>query len=110
MQAITEKDRASHGLIKLECDLREARPVTRALGLKWNARADSLVFTIDVNSVKSGSEKLYTNRKVASLVAKMSDRIGLITPFAVRSKLLLQSLWTQGVGWDDVILLGTAVS
>ena len=60
MQAIPEKDRASHGLIKLESDLREARPVT-------NTTADSLVFTIDVNSVKSGSEKLYTKREVASL-------------------------------------------
>ena len=67
MQAIPEKDRASHGLIKLESDLREARPVTKALGLKWNTTADSLVFTIDVNSVKSGSEKLYTKREVASL-------------------------------------------
>ena len=55
MQAITEKARASHGLIKLERDLREARPVTRTLGLKWNTRADSLVFTIGVNSVKSRS-------------------------------------------------------
>ena len=110
MQAITEKARASHGLIKLERDLREARPVTRALGLKWNTRADSLVFTIGVNSVKSGTEKLYTKRKVASLVAKMFDPIGLITPFTVRSKLLLQSLWTQSVGWVDVILVGTAVS
>ncbi|XP_067045774.1 uncharacterized protein [Acropora muricata] len=40
----------------------------------------------------------------------MSDPIGLITPFTVRSKLLLQSLWTQGVVWDDVILVGTAVT
>lgn len=81
MQAIPEKDRASHGLIKLESDLREAGPVTKALGLKWNTRADSLVFTIDVNSFKSGSEKLYTKREVASLAAKMFDPIGLITPF-----------------------------
>ncbi|XP_068713051.1 uncharacterized protein [Montipora foliosa] len=110
MQTIPEKDRASHGLIKLESDLREARSVTKALGLKWNTRADSLVFTMDVNSVKSGSEKLYTKREVASLAAKMFDPIGLITPFTVRSKLLLQGLWTQGVGWDDEIPVGTAVS
>ncbi|XP_068726126.1 uncharacterized protein [Montipora capricornis] len=38
------------------------------------------------------------------------DPIGLITPFTVRSKLLLQGLWTQGVGWDDEIPVGTAVS
>ena len=89
MQAITERDSASHGLIKLESDLQEARPVTRALGLKCNTRADSLVFTIDVNSVKSGSEKLYTKRKIASLAAKILGPIGLITLFTVRSKLLL---------------------
>lgn len=92
MQAIPEKDRAARGLIKLESDLQEARPVTKALGLKWNTRADSLVFTIDVNSVKSGSEKLYTKKEVASLAAKMFDPIGLITPFTVKSILLLQSL------------------
>ncbi|XP_068749048.1 uncharacterized protein [Montipora capricornis] len=108
MQTIPEKDRAPHGLIKLESDLREARSVTKALGLKWNTRADSLVFTMDVNSVRSGSEKQYTKREVASLAAKVFDSIGLITPFTVRSKLLLKGLWTQGGGWDDEIPVGTA--
>ena len=46
------------------------------------------------------SETLYTNRELASLSAKIFDPIGLISSFTVRSKLLVQSLWTQGVGWD----------
>ena len=32
-----------------------------------------------------------------------------MAPFTVRSKLLLQSLWTQGVGWDGVIPVETSV-
>ena len=42
------------------------------------------------------SETLYTKRKLGSLAAKIFDTIGLISPFTVGSKLLLQRLWTQG--------------
>ena len=54
-----------------------------------------------ITSTKLKSETLCTKRELASLAAKIFDPIGLILPFTVRSKLLLQSLWTQGVGWDD---------
>ena len=101
MQAIPEKDRASDSLIRLESELPGMHPVTKALGLKWNTRTDSLVFMIELDSLKLKSEALYTKRELASLAAKIFDPIGLISPFTVRSKLLLQSLWTQGVGWDD---------
>ena len=57
--------------------------------------------TPELDSLKLKSETLYTKRELASLAAKIFDPIGLISPFTVRSKLLLQSLWTQGVGWDD---------
>ena len=75
-------------------------PVRKALGLKWNTPTDSLVFMIELDFVKLKSETLFTKRELASLVAKIFDPIGLISPFTVRSKLLLQSLWTQGIGWD----------
>ena len=101
MQAIPEKDRASDSLIRLESELPGMHLVTKALGLKWNTRTDSLVFMIELDSLKLKSETLYTKRELASLAAKIFDPIGLISPFTVRSKLLLQSLWTQGVGWDD---------
>ena len=88
-------------MIRLEGELPGMHPVTKALGLKWNTRTDSLVFMIELDSLKLKSETLYTKRELASLAAKIFDPIGLILPFTVRSKLLLQSLWTQGVGWDD---------
>ena len=109
MQAIPEKDRASESLINLESGLSGVYPITKALGLKWKTSSDSFIFMNDTNPLKSSSETLYTKREVASLAAKVFDPIGLIAPFTVRSKLLLQSLWTQGVGWDDVIPVETSV-
>ena len=40
-----------------------------------------------------------------SLEAKIFDPIGLIAPFSVRSKVILQSLKTKCVGWDEEILM-----
>ena len=109
MQAVPEKDRASESLINLESDLPGVYPITKALGLKWETISDSFIFMNDTNPLKSSSETLYTKREVASLAAKVFDPIGLIAPFTVRSKLMLQRLWTQGVGWDDVIPVETSV-
>ena len=53
--------------------------------------------------VKSRSKAVYTKREVASLAPKIFDPIGLIAPFSVGSKLILQSLWTKGIGWDEEI-------
>ena len=96
MQAIPKRDRASDSLIKLENDLPGMYPLTKALGLKWNTRTDSLAFMIEVDSLKFKSETFYSKRELASLAAKIFDPIGLISPFTMRSKLFLQSLWPQG--------------
>ncbi|XP_078357270.1 uncharacterized protein LOC144642154 [Oculina patagonica] len=103
MKAMPERDRAAGSLVSLESGLAAEHPITKALGLKWNTCTDNLVFAIDVDIVKSRSKTVYTKRMVASLAAKIFDPIGLIAPFLVRSKLILQSLWTKGVGWDEEI-------
>ena len=103
MGAIPERDRAAVSLVNLESGLSEPHPITKALGLKWNTTTDNLVFGIDVDIVKLRSKTGYTKREVVSLAAKIFDPIGLIAPFSVRSKLILQSLWTKGVGWDEEI-------
>ena len=56
----------------------------------------------------TGSKVLHTKREVASLAAKVFDPIGLIIPFTGRAKLLLQSLWAQGLGWDKAMPLETS--
>ncbi|XP_015772177.1 PREDICTED: uncharacterized protein LOC107350464 [Acropora digitifera] len=105
MDAMPERDRAAVSLANLESGLAEEHLITKALGLKLNTRTDNLVFTIDVDIVKSRSETVYTKRKVASSAAKIFDPIGLIAPFSVRSKLILQNPCTKSVGWDEEIPL-----
>lgn len=83
-------------------------PITKALRLRWNTRTDNLVFMIELDSLKLKSETLYTKRELAFLAARIFDPIGLISPFTVRSKLLLQKLWAQGIGWDDEIPVETS--
>lgn len=102
-EAIPERERAAVSFVNLESNLAESHPITKALGLKWNTITESLVFAIDVDIVKSRSKTEYTKRKVASLAAKIFDPIGLTAPFSVRPKLILQSLWTRGVGCDEEV-------
>lgn len=103
MDAIPGKDRAAVGLVNLKGGPAEAHPITKALGLKWNTVTDNLVFGIDVGIVKSRSKSVYTKIEVASLAAKIFDKIGLIASFSVRSKLILQCVWTKGVEWNEEI-------
>ena len=39
--------------------------------------------------------------KALSAVASIFDPIGFLTPFILKAKLLLQSMWRLKIGWDD---------
>ena len=100
LKVIPEEDRAPNSLINLNQSFPENCSITKALGLKWDTNKDTLTYIIEIGQPQI---ETYTKRQVASCAAKVFDPIGLITPFTVRSKMLLQSLWTQGIGWDDKI-------
>lgn len=66
-------------------------------------KSDRFAFRKELNSLKSNLETLHTGRGVAYLATNVFDPIGLITLFTIRAKLLLQSLRSQGLGWDEVM-------
>ncbi|XP_075162826.1 uncharacterized protein LOC142235455 [Haematobia irritans] len=72
---------------------------TKTLGIKWNALTDS--FTYVMNPVQSPSS--LTKRHILSMVAQLFDPAGWITPIVIRAKILMQQLWLEGCGWDDII-------
>ena len=46
----------------------------------------------------------YTKRTALSLIAKLFDVLGLISPYTLRAKLIMQSCWTTpGLDWDSVL-------
>ena len=44
-----------------------------------------------------------TKRNVLKNVATLFDPLGLVTPYTIRAKILLQVMWTRGLDWDEGI-------
>ena len=73
----------------------EAEPsVPSILGLQWNIDADNL-------KVCRGMQKEITQRAVLSHVSAVFDLLGIVSPFTIRMRLLLKSIWKEnGQSWD----------
>ena len=93
---------------KFEVDLdREGLPSTKTLGVWWSA--DNDVFTFKENA--PGDDMSYTKRNFLRKIATLFDPIGLLAPYTVRAKLLLQEMWMAGLEWDEELgdtLINTA--
>ena len=69
------------------------------LGLKWNHRFDTLVVTLGTNP---DLKRPVTQRVVLSLVSAVYDPIGLVAPYTVIARLLLNDIWRlNGQQWDN---------
>ncbi|GFT34191.1 integrase catalytic domain-containing protein [Trichonephila clavipes] len=73
---------------------------TKVLGLSWNTNEDYL--TTDTKSLlEFVSLDKNTKRFILQAVGKIFDPLGIISPFTVRMKCLLQNLWKEETQWDD---------
>ena len=77
-------------------DDKEVLPV-KTLGVLWLATED--VFTFKSYCV---SEKFQpTKRNYLKRIATLFDPLGMISPFIIRAKVLMQEIWVCGLNWDD---------
>ena len=60
------------------------------LGLIWNPLADNFSFSSEFPNLSYP----ITKRKVLSLLAKLYDPLGLLSPLTIRSKIFFQTLWS----------------
>ncbi|GFV72257.1 integrase catalytic domain-containing protein [Trichonephila clavipes] len=73
---------------------------TKVLGLSWNTNEDYL--TRDTKSLlEFVSLDKNTKRFILQAVGNIFDPLGLISPFTVRMKYLLQDLWKEEIQWDN---------
>ncbi|XP_033218177.1 uncharacterized protein LOC117173645 [Belonocnema kinseyi] len=66
------------------------------LGIHWNAKRDSIIFTVNQNNEK----KALTKREILSQIAQLFDSLGLLGPVIVYGKILMQKMWLINLGWD----------
>ena len=94
MAVIPEEDRAT------EVNIRDNKDtVTSTLGLQWNSTEDVFV----VPAIPAPFDYPITKRSVLKKVATVFDPLGLISPFIVQAKIMLQELWHRGYDWDEEV-------
>ena len=83
---------------------------TKVLGIIWDANTDNFKFKSKFAKVEEffvqqnvTDFKGWTKSLILRLAATVYDPLGLISPFTVRSRKILQRLWQEKLSWIDLI-------
>ena len=99
LDQIPFKERAKKIDIKDISYQQNLRNLTKTLGIVWMAEQD--IFTILSNDVDDDFN--YTKRNFLKRMSTLFDPLGLLAPFTIRSKPLMQETWSAGIDWDEKV-------
>lgn len=89
---IPEADRAS------EINLEEGQlPSVKTLGVLWQAEEDVFAFKL----APPADDFRFTKRNLLRKIATIFDPLGLVSPYVIRGKMIMQEVWMSGADWDD---------
>ena len=80
--------------LDLTCD---SLPIERTLGLQWCIESDTFQFRIEVKDIP------LTRRGILSTISSVFDPLGLVSPYVLMGKQILQELVRDSGEWDDPI-------
>ena len=95
IDAIPEEDRSKE-LKKIDFET-DILPVERALGVQWNVANDSFQYNVNIPA------REVTKRGILSFISSIYDPLGMVSPFILTAKIILQDLCRKKLGWDDAI-------
>ena len=72
-------------------------PIERALGVTWCIESDSFHFRIQLNDTP------LTRRGILSSISSIYDPLGLVAPFLLKGRKLLQHITAETSSWDDAV-------
>ncbi len=93
VNAIPESDR-SKSLRDLALNMPACE---RALGVYWDVQNDNFTFKISL------SDKPPTKRGILSTLSSIFDPLGIVSPFILKARKLVQELFRIKIPWDDKI-------
>nr|XP_012153196.1 PREDICTED: uncharacterized protein LOC105664201 [Megachile rotundata] len=94
-------EKRSHIKVNLSFD---EHPTERVLGIIWNPREDRLSFDVSLKRIPGEiltGERRPTKRQMLSVIMSVFDPYGFLSPFTIRSKILLQNCWRSAITWDE---------
>ncbi len=71
----------------------------KTLGIVWDPKQDNLYIAVPAPI----ETPVITKRWVAKVIAQVFDVLGLVSPYTISAKILLQHLWIQKVSWDQPV-------
>ena len=95
IDTIPPEDRAKG--IKDLVPSRDALPIERALGVQWCVESDTFQFRIEL------SDRPLTRRGVLATVSSVFDPLGVLSPFILLGKRILQQLCREAKEWDEKV-------
>ena len=82
----------------VECNSNnQSLPAETAFGVLWNIKED--VFTFKVNM----KEKAKTRRGMLSTLSSVYDALGLVAPFLLQGRRILQHLYEENLQWNEMV-------
>ncbi|KAH9635658.1 hypothetical protein HF086_001449 [Spodoptera exigua] len=70
----------------------------KILGIRWNPSDDNFSY-----SFSDSFNVQFTKRSILSIVARIYDPLGWISPVVFAAKSLLQEMWRSNLSWDEAI-------
>ena len=78
----------------------------RVLGIYWDQKTDLFSFNVGLNKIRQDlmeGEVKPTKREVFSTAMSVYDPLGILSPFTMQTKILIQDIWRSGISWDSKI-------
>ncbi|XP_072400679.1 uncharacterized protein [Diabrotica undecimpunctata] len=70
----------------------------KTLGITWQSGQDKLLFKI-----KCKDTERITKRSILSTISQIFDPLGLVGPYVIQAKIILQRLWKLNLKWDESV-------
>lgn len=91
------KDLPREHLLNEEFLTFDDKSMAKTLGIRWNAISDEFYFVTE----KIQEKVSFTKREVLSVIARLFDPLGWLSPVIITAKILMQQLWLDDINWDD---------